>query len=104
MHSRFQLPLILDKHTIIIMKKNSLRGKHLIEANLIIIDEASSMKKDAFNCISKLLQNLMNNNLSFGGKVVLLGGDFRQTLPVMVNGQAAHIIGNCLRSCVIFNL
>jgi PIF1-like helicase len=38
MHSRFQIPLNLHKDSIINMKKTSLRGKQIIDADLIIID------------------------------------------------------------------
>ena len=69
-----------------------------MNADLIIIDEASSMKKDALRCIDDLLRDLVkqqcvNNHIfdsllfkqmiPFGGKTILLGGDFRQTLPVV---------------------
>ena len=40
------------------------------------------MQKDALRCIDKLLRDLMETEELFGGKVILLGGDFRQTLPV----------------------
>ncbi len=32
----------------------------------------------------------------FGGKTILLGGDFRQTLPVIEHGSIANVIGNSL--------
>lgn len=31
------------------------------------------------------LQDIMDTNMLFGGKVVVFGGDFRQTLPVVQN-------------------
>ncbi len=40
------------------------------------------MQKDALRCIDQLLRDLMETTELFGGKVILLGGDFRQTLPV----------------------
>ena len=33
--------------------------------------------------IDKLLKEIMNNQELFGGKTVVLSGDFRQTLPVV---------------------
>ena len=49
----------------------------------MIIDEASAMKKDAFRMINEYYQKIMGNNKLFGGITVVLGGDFRQTLPVV---------------------
>jgi len=34
---------------------------------------------EVMNC---LLQDLMHNDIPFGGKIVIFGGDFRQLLPV----------------------
>ncbi len=45
----------------------------------------------------------MKNDEPFGGKVVVLGGDFRQTLPIVENGSAADILGNCLTTYELFN-
>ncbi|XP_065321412.1 ATP-dependent DNA helicase pif1-like [Gordionus sp. m RMFG-2023] len=40
----------------------------------------------------------MQTQFPFGGKVILLGGDFRQTLPVIPNSSKAYIIESCLKS------
>ncbi|XP_053567008.1 LOW QUALITY PROTEIN: uncharacterized protein LOC128656868 [Bombina bombina] len=52
-------------------------------AQLLIWDEASMTPGIALKCVNKLLQEIMQINKPFGGKVILLGGDFRQTLPVL---------------------
>nr|XP_047142921.1 ATP-dependent DNA helicase PIF1-like [Hydra vulgaris] len=39
--------------------------------------------KHALNAIDKLLQDVCNNKFPFGGKVILMGGDFMQILPVV---------------------
>ena len=36
------------------------------------------------------------SNLLFGGKTIVLGGDFRQVLPVMRKGFRAQIVGASL--------
>ena len=41
--------------------------------------------KYGLQCIDKLLKEIMNNQEPFGGKIVVLSGDFRQTLPVVLH-------------------
>jgi len=38
----------------------------------------------ALEIMDRTLRDIMNNDFSFGGKIVLLGGDFRQLLPIKV--------------------
>jgi len=38
------------------------------------------------------LRDIMNNNLSFGGKIIVLGGDFRQLLPIKVHRTRSKIV------------
>ncbi|XP_018568484.1 ATP-dependent DNA helicase PIF1-like [Anoplophora glabripennis] len=37
-------------------------------------------------------------NVPMGGKVFLLGGDFRQTLPVVPHGGRAQVVSSCLKA------
>jgi hypothetical protein len=50
----------------------------------------------ALNAVDKLLRLLMNNDIEFGGKCILLGGDFRQTLPVVFRCSKTTILENCI--------
>lgn len=36
--------------------------------------------------------------MPFGGKVIVIGGDFRQTLPVVPRGSRANIVEACIKS------
>ncbi|KAJ8872568.1 hypothetical protein PR048_026174 [Dryococelus australis] len=48
------------------------------------IDEAPMAAKEAIHCDDRLLQDVTKNDRTkFGGKVLLLGGVFRQLLPVV---------------------
>ena len=40
----------------------------------------------------------MTSDLPFGEKTIILGGDFRQILPVVVRGTCPQIIDACLKS------
>ena len=66
------------------------------ETKLIIWDEALMSKKAAIEALDDLLRDLMNSEEVFGGKVVVFGGDFRQTLPVVRKGTKAEMINACL--------
>ena len=47
--------------------------------------------------IDSLLKLLMNNNIPFGGKDIILGGDFRQTLPVIPKANRTNIVDKCIK-------
>lgn len=46
----------------------------------------------ALELMDHLLQDLMQNNIPFGGKIVILGGDFRQLLPVKQNATRSETV------------
>jgi ATP-dependent DNA helicase PIF1 len=50
----------------------------------------------ALDCVDRLLRDLMVSELPFGGKVMILGGDFRQLLPVVPRADEAEIIANTI--------
>ena len=64
---------------------------------MFIVDEASMIPIHALNAIDKLLRELTCENIPFGGKIFVLGGDFRQVLPVMPHGSRTTIVENCLK-------
>ena len=59
------------------------------DAVLIIIDEITMLTKHGLKCIDNVLKEIMINQQPFGGKVIVVGGDFRQTLPVVVRALVA---------------
>jgi ATP-dependent DNA helicase PIF1 len=66
-------------------------------ASLIIWDEALMTNKIAFEALDRTLCDILTtpsferNKLPFGGKVVVLGGDLRQTLPVIEGASRSQI-------------
>ena len=80
------------------MYLNSKKANTLREAHLIIWDEAPMAPLNALNLIDRHLRKLMNNNLPFGGKVIVLGGDFRQVTPVVTHANKSRIIENSIKS------
>jgi hypothetical protein len=72
------------------------------KADLIIWDEAPIKHRRAFEAIDRTLRDLMQlddthaTGKIFGGKTVVLGGDFRQTLPVVPKAGQEDIVSASL--------
>ena len=75
-HSRFKIPISLDTNSTCNVKKQSELACLIGHASIIIWDEAPMAHRYALEALDRLLRDLANNNLLFGGKVVILGGDF----------------------------
>ena len=109
-HSTFALPLKLHHQSTSHINMGSVSAQKLRETSLFVIDEVSMLSKFGLHVIDRLLRSLMSVDIPFGGKVVLFGGDFRQTLPVIPRGNETDIIDNCVTSsplwanCVVFKL
>ena len=102
MHSGFKLPMPIVETSTSSMHMNSSEAENFRRAVLIIIDENSGMTTHALRCINLLLKVVQGNSLPFGGKVIVLGGDFRQTLPVVVRGSRTEIVEVCLKSSTMW--
>jgi hypothetical protein len=72
------------------------------KADLIIWDEAPMMHRRAFEAVDRTLRDLMQLDDAqaiekiFGGKTMVLGGDFRQILPVVPKGGREGIVSASL--------
>ncbi|GFX39893.1 ATP-dependent DNA helicase [Trichonephila clavipes] len=58
--------------------------------------------KRAIEVLDRCLQDIQNNPKLMGGVVVLLAGDFRQTLPVIERCTAADEINACLKASYLW--
>ena len=67
-------------------------AKLIKKANLIVWDEIFSCDRYNLECLERTLRDLMDSKALFGGKVICLGGDPRQTLPVVKRGSRAQIV------------
>ncbi|KAK9068544.1 hypothetical protein SSX86_012659 [Deinandra increscens subsp. villosa] len=96
-HSRFQIPIDITDESVCNMTKGSPLAGLLREASLIIWDEAPMTDRRCFECLDRTLQDILDKKgVPFGGKSVLLGGDFRQTLPIKKRAGKAKVIASSL--------
>jgi ATP-dependent DNA helicase PIF1 len=79
----------------------------LIEAaSLIIWDEAFMTHRNAFEALDRSLRDLLSlksTTIPFGGKVIVLGGDPKQILPVIEGGNRAQIINAAITNSPLWN-
>jgi len=103
-HSRFAIPINVDEcSTCDIAPKDPLANL-IRRARLIIWDEAPMMHKHCFEAVDRTFKDIMQNkDIPFGGKVVVLGGDFRQILPVVPKGPRPEIVRSAINSSYLWN-
>jgi hypothetical protein len=78
------------------------RGELLREAALIIWDEAPMANRAVLACVEETCRRVMGNELPFGGKVIILLGDFCQTCPVVRRGSRAEVVDASIKSSPLF--
>jgi hypothetical protein len=97
-HSRFKIPIQIDHDTMCSISRGSHHATLIEKANLILWDEAPMVHRHCFEAVDRTFRDILSVNdpaksaLPFGGKVVVLGGDFRQILPVIEGGTKNDII------------
>jgi hypothetical protein len=96
-HSQFKLPVPIVETSTAGLRLDTPEALRVKNAKLILWDEVTMAPSHALNAIDIWLQDLMQNHKPFGGKVMLLGGDFRQTLPVIPRGHRAAIVGATIK-------
>ncbi|XP_019255092.1 PREDICTED: uncharacterized protein LOC109233676 [Nicotiana attenuata] len=102
-HSRFKIPIDIDGQFSCNISKQSSLALLTQDAKLIVRDEVSMAKKELREAFDLLLKDLMDTKILFGGKVVVFGGDFRQTLSVVCGGKKEDFIQESLLCSDIWN-
>jgi len=115
-HSRFKIPLEIYEDSTCSINQNTHLAHLVVQTDLIIWDEAPMTKRYAFEALDRTLKDILGFHFldkaeqPFGGKTVLLGGDFRQILPVIPKGRRHDIVQSCINKfylwdyCTIFSL
>ncbi|XP_015931715.1 uncharacterized protein LOC107458035 [Arachis duranensis] len=115
-HSCFKVPLSVNQDSICNIRQGTPLARFISSAKLVIWDEAPMLNKFCFEALDKCLKDVLrfdrgyNPHAPFGGKIVVLGGDFRQILPVIPRGSREEIVHSCInasnlwQSCQVLQL
>ncbi|GFX49106.1 hypothetical protein TNCV_3077241 [Trichonephila clavipes] len=103
-HSALKLPLNLQnpEAPTCNISKNSGMGKVLQTCQIIIWDECTMSHKKALEALDRTLRDFRGNRRIFGGALILLSGDFRQTLPIIPRSTPADELHACLKSSILW--
>ncbi|XP_044012567.1 uncharacterized protein LOC122855319 [Aphidius gifuensis] len=91
-HHSFGLPVPLFADSTSHIKIQSQEAQIMKEYDLIIWDEGPMAPRYCMEVGDKTYKYFMDNDLPFGGKVMLIGGDFRQLLPVKMNATRTELV------------
>ena len=97
-HSRFKLPVPILETSTSSIRPHSKEAEEIKKAAVFIWDEAPMAPSYALKAVDILLRDIMNINLPFARKIMVLGGDFRQVLPVIRFANRSELIAASLKS------
>ncbi|XP_050439870.1 LOW QUALITY PROTEIN: ATP-dependent DNA helicase pif1-like [Adelges cooleyi] len=97
-HSTFGLPMgVLTNDSTSTITMQSTRAQRIREAALIVWDEAPMSPGMQLTVVDRLLRDVMDSQLPFGGKPFLFAGDFRQILPVVRRGTRSDVVKSTIK-------
>ena len=105
-HSRFGIPVQLGGTSSLPIEGE--RAGIIRDAAVIIWDEAPMGHKDSYRVLDLFLRDIMAtvdpslHGVPFGGKVVVMAGDWRQILPVVRRGTRSQVVGATLKSSYLW--
>ena len=102
-HSHFKAPLQPDATSVCSIKGQSTLAEVIRHTKLIIWDEAPMAHCHLLEALDRTLHDLMDSDLPFSGKVIVLGGDFRQILPVMKRALHVQIVAACVQQSLLWH-
>ncbi|XP_072090695.1 uncharacterized protein [Arachis hypogaea] len=108
-HSWFSIFITITGESTCNIKHDSLKTELLIQSTLIIWDEAPMLNKMCFKALDQTLTDLTSItdqhkiHQLFGGKIVVLRGDFRQIIPVILKGSRHNILSSAINSSHIWS-
>lgn len=115
-HSRFKIPIAIDEFSCCEIKQNTYLAQLICKTSLVIWDEAPMTHRYIFEAVDRTFRDIRTkvnpdaNSMSFGGLAMFLGGDFRQTLPVLPKkGREEIVAASIIKSrlwqdCTVFRL
>ncbi|PIA26326.1 hypothetical protein AQUCO_09500057v1, partial [Aquilegia coerulea] len=95
-HSTFKIPFEVLDDSVCSVTKQTIHAELFKRAKLIIWDKVPMQHRFCVEAVDCTLRDIREIKEPFGGVTVVLGGDFKQTLPVITKGTRQEIVRACL--------
>ena len=102
-YSSFKIPLDVFENSTCGFNKQLQHAELFKQTKLIIWDEVPMQHRYCVEAVDWSLQDICGNHKSFGGIIVVLGGDFRQMLSVIPKGVREQILPASLKRSVLWH-
>ena len=102
LHSRFKVPLNIDKDSVCNINVQSNLSELICKSKIIVWDEAPMGHKFQLEALDRSLRDITSIDKPFGDKSIVLSGDFRQCLPVIPNANRAEIVNASLNKSYLW--
>jgi hypothetical protein len=108
-HSRFKISCDLDSNSTCNIKKGTMLADLIKRTSLVIWDEAFMAHRMTFEALDRSFRDILSSessnsqNMPFGGKVIVLGGDARQILPVIEGGTKSQVLGAVITNSYLWH-
>jgi len=96
-HSRFKIPIDIQRDSTCNIPAQSHLAELLCETQLVFWDEAPMQHRYTFEAVNRTLKDIRKDLRPFGGVVFCFCGDFRQILPVVPRGTRGQIVSACIK-------
>jgi ATP-dependent DNA helicase PIF1 len=104
LHSRFKVPLNIDKDSVCSINVQSNLAELICKSKIIVWDEAPMGHKFQLEALDRSLRDITGIDKASGDKIIVLSGDFRQCLPVIPNANRAEIVDASLNRSYLWKL
>ena len=102
-HSRMKAPLTPTEESTLQINGQSGLAKLIRMAKLLMIDEATMLDRYQLEAMDRSLRDIMNKpDTPFGGKTLVLTGDFRQCLPVLPGASRARTVNASINQSILW--
>ena len=103
-HKTFCIPIPCLNNITCRISTSSQYAEQLRTTFLFIIEEASMLSRHQIEAIDRVMRGIAGNDIPFGGKIFVLGGDFRQILLVVRRGSDTMIVENSIISSSLWSI